>query len=408
MNLKEYKHLCILPWLHARVDPNGDVLPCCRSSYDFIYGNLKKNDFEFVLNDAMACELRQSMLADLTHPACSDCYRLEKLGVKSLRQEANNDFKEFADVLKQTRPDGSLPEVRTRFLDIRFSNICNFRCRTCNADSSSAWAAEMKKVDPTSNKGPMSTPENLWKFIDQMIPSLKRVYFAGGEPLLEEDHYLFLEKAIAAKRSDLELIYNTNFSSFRFKNWNVFEIWHQFPKVHLALSFDGVNAQGEYIRKGMNWPKIEENFHMLTHVAPNVDYYAFPTISVLNAFHITTAIQKWIDMGLLRKPSHLQFNILNNPDYLNLNVFNDAERTRLRAHYANFLNTLHSGISSDVFFRIKKELTAVLNFIDIEPRKATFAQARKSFRQVTNHLDRIRAENLVDIFPELSSLMTES
>ena len=63
----------------------------------------------------------------------SDEYSIEHFG------------KYFDESLAMTHKDGHVDEMKMRYFDIRFSNICNFKCRSCGSEFSSQWALEDKK-----------------------------------------------------------------------------------------------------------------------------------------------------------------------------------------------------------------------------------------------------------------------
>ena len=51
--------------------------------------------------------------------------------------------KYFDDVIATTDMNtGRIINFRMRYFDIRFSNICNFKCRTCGSAFSSKWEQE--------------------------------------------------------------------------------------------------------------------------------------------------------------------------------------------------------------------------------------------------------------------------
>lgn len=76
--------ICIVPWLHAFVDANGDVFYCCRTaddngSYDnrnedYIIGNIIKEPIEKVWNSQRAMDLRKR-LYEAKEPMCYFCDR---------------------------------------------------------------------------------------------------------------------------------------------------------------------------------------------------------------------------------------------------------------------------------------------------------------------------------------------
>ena len=82
-------------------------------------------------------QLRLDMLNGVKNPICDHCHQAELSGTPSARHNANHTQSQYIDVVDTTQPDGSLPDFKYRYLDIRFSNLCNMKCRSCNNGYSS-------------------------------------------------------------------------------------------------------------------------------------------------------------------------------------------------------------------------------------------------------------------------------
>jgi organic radical activating enzyme len=150
----------------------------------------------------------------------------------------NDEFKEFYDeCMENTNDDGSLKEFKMRYFDIRFSNICNFKCRTCGGGFSSQWEQEDLKSKVTyARVFPKNDNPDFLQDIVEQVPNLKTAYFAGGEPLITEEHYILLEEMIRTKKSDhIQLRYNTNMSNLKFKNKDLLALWKHFKnKINMT------------------------------------------------------------------------------------------------------------------------------------------------------------------------------
>jgi hypothetical protein len=72
---------------------------------------------------------------------CAACYNIEESGANSPRHSYINKFKKYIPLSESTNADGSV-EMNLRYFDIRWSNICNFKCRSCSSTYSSSWATE--------------------------------------------------------------------------------------------------------------------------------------------------------------------------------------------------------------------------------------------------------------------------
>ncbi len=407
--LKESKHFCILPWVGARIETTGKVSPCCRVLDLYSYGNLHQSTFDEIWNNSAIRQMRRDLLNDKALPQCRGCHNIEGPNFPpSFRQDHNLVYDHaFPDAL-ETKWDGSVEKNELLTLDLRFSNICNFRCRSCLPEASTSWYQDYKALYPDSTwkdiTYPTQTREELWAMIDSQIPHLRKIYFAGGEPLYHEDHYLLLEKLLEKKRNEVNLVYNSNLSSLTFKKWNVLELWSKFSFVMVGASFDGVGAQAEILRKGTNWEKLERNFEAVRSVVPKENVRIFSTISAMNAFHIPVAIDRWLELGWLKVPGNVLFNIVTTPHRFNLNILSLVERERLKERYANYMHSLDSRDLDPVLVKdIKVQFEVVLNSFAPE----VWEQHRASFRDWTKKLDKIRGENFVRLFPELKDIFTD-
>jgi len=405
--LRAGRHFCILPWISFSLHPQGELRPCCSSGYGYSYGSVRTRKIESVWNDEPARKMRLELLRDRPVPQCQGCYHLERIGAPSQRQDVNARFGSAFERIKRTRKDGSVPLEPFLYLDLRFSNVCNFKCRICRSEYSVSWAEDERKLGRRPAKRTFATksPQALREFLNESVPFVQRVYFAGGEPLMEEEHYLFLEKLLAAGRTDVELIYNSNFSMLSHGKWNALELWSRFRSVAVLASLDGVGPQGEYLRKGMVWPRIEENFWKLRQLAPHVHFAVYSTITAMNAFHLTDAIRHWLRIGMITELRIPYVNALRSPNYLHIGIFSGKERAALKRHYRDFLKSIRSEISEDLLAAIESCLQQVLGSYGPSLPPGDRRDLRHKFAFETSKLDAIRGESFQKLFPELSELV---
>ena len=123
--LKESKTFCIYPWIHVHAYPTGETYPCCHAEMGVgQIGNCRKNTLEEIWNDRPLQQLREDMLNERANAACQRCYEQEASGFFSGRRSAN---KHHGHHIKKL--DANPFELT--YWDIRFSNLCNLRCRSC-------------------------------------------------------------------------------------------------------------------------------------------------------------------------------------------------------------------------------------------------------------------------------------
>ena len=406
--LKSSQYFCLVPWTHVEISHTALVHPCCRMDHQFSYGSLKKETIDQVWNSENAKLLRQTLLSGKSFKHCSDCYDREKNGELTDRLASLQNFSQDFKRTEETQADGSLAFKALPSLDIRFSNVCNFRCRICSAENSTSWYSDHSQLFPLDKKSgvlhPTAAKDQLWNILDSLIPQLERVYFAGGEPLLEQDHYTFLEKLITAQKTDVVLRYNTNFSTLEFGDRHIFSYWKQFKKIDLSVSLDGSGKALEYLRKGAVWNDIVQNIRTTRVLLPQVQISIMPTVSALNAFHIADAFADWARIGILNEQTNIVTNILNSPNHLRLDILNPLEILKLKEHYKMTLENLKNEISEKTFARIEQQL----NYIAASIPKEFNQGFRTAFSRNTQKLDQLRNEKMSDHFPELQSLLIEN
>ena len=202
------KTFCILPWIHFYANPDGNVLPCCIGDHNSPLGNVQTQSITEVWNSDSYKQMRLNMLSGDRCVECKSCYQSEDAGVNSFRQSVNRDYIEFLNFAEDTNPDGSLDTMKLKYLDIRWSNICNFKCRSCSSTYSSSWATEDNKQGQNKQVFIFAGGKNndlLYEQIKPYIAEVKEIYFAGGEPLLMDKHYDILEHLIATGNTNIKI-----------------------------------------------------------------------------------------------------------------------------------------------------------------------------------------------------------
>jgi radical SAM protein with 4Fe4S-binding SPASM domain len=402
--LKESKTFCMYPWIHLHAYPTGEVHPCCHAEWKQPpLGNSKIDSLEQIWNSPAQQQLRLDMLSETTNPACQRCYEQEQAGFFSGRKSANKHHGHNINRVAQTQDNGTVELFQMTYWDIRFSNLCNLRCRTCGPTFSSQWyqdqivlaGAEWGKTNQALNYAG-KTKTDMW---EQLIPHLdyvEKIYFAGGEPLMMEEHYNILDELERRGRFDVQLIYNTNFTHVKLKDRYVFDYWRRFESVSVGASLDDMGPRAEYIRKGTDWDQIVRNREMMMQTCPNTDFYISPTLSVMNALHLPKFHRTWVDQGYI-KPQDVNVNILQDAPQYRIDIVPMKYKQRIRLAYEEHLEWLRPldplqratvGYESAIKFMMATDNTELL----------------PKFWFATKALDHIRKENVLQVIPELEEL----
>ena len=345
-----------MPWSCAAIDhgvtifPTGKIGPCCYISADYLKPITELNNPNRF----------QDLYSDSPPSACDTCHRAEHQGIKSYREHFNRR--------KSNKPG-------LQFVDIRNTNYCNLKCRYCGPHFSSQWSTELGMGNVIHQ--PIDQYHQLL-----ITESLQWLYFTGGEPLINPEHWAFLEKLInTGYNKNISLLYNTNLTTIKYKDKDIINLWSHFKSVNVCCSIDAVGIPLEYIRSGSSWTRIKENLETLQQQIASTDISVSltPVLSIMNLWFIEDLF-KYADQQKIPVMPIL----LNGPDYLALDVIPD-ELTELALECVD---------------RLKKYmdpalLTAVQNKIKNNVNNCLFSHA-------LNHillLDNIRDEKLFDLLP---------
>jgi len=391
------KVFCMMPWVHTHIWPNGNAFPCCMSDSDIVYGNLNDNSLEEIWNNKKYKKLRKNMLNEKESPECTRCYEMEKSNIWTLRKNTNKYYISHWDRVETTQDDGTVEEVNMGYMDIRVSNICNFRCRTCGPELSSAWYEDHSKLygQPPENPKMMNIANNekFWNDLQPLLLTVEEACWAGGEPIITEEHYKILDFWIENKMKDVRLRYTTNFSNLYFKKKSILDYWNSFNDVRIAASLDAMGDRGELIRAGMEWDVIEENRKQMIKECPDVYFEITPTVSIMNVHHLPDFHREWVDRGLL-EPNNIRVNILTYPDYYRIQIIPKEERKKFIDKYNEHIKWIDDNFGKGV---AKDGFMSILNFLE----QKNYENLIPDFINRNTPLDELRGESLFEVCPEL-------
>ena len=401
--LSESKKFCMYPWVHLHAWPTGQAFPCCMSEPTGQIGDCRTQTLDEIWNSPDQKQLRVNMLNEVSSAACTRCYEKEESGFFSGRQSANKHHGHHIGKVQATASDGNLEKFEMIYWDIRFSNLCNLSCRSCGHIFSSSWYQDQAKLAGPTWKAQNKvlnyagrTETDMWTQLEPHLDYVEQIYFAGGEPLLMEEHYQILDELVRRKRFDVRLIYNTNFTHTDLKGRSVFEYWKQFDSVSVGASLDGQGLYGEYIRKGTNWAVVEQNRRDMLRVCPEVDFYISPTLSIMNAWHLPDFHRDWVAKGLIQAQD-LNVNILQDPPHYRIDIAPAAYKGLLLARYREHITWL---AGQDSLLRATRGFESAITFMTATDNTPLI----DTFWRKTHELDSIRKENILDIIPELKAL----
>lgn len=393
------KTFCMMPWVHMHTWPAGTTYPCCMADPDLPIGDTQTQNLQEIWNGPELRKIRMNMLQGKKSAECRRCYELEENGMWTLRRSANENFQHHQNKVESTSDDGSAGDVNMAYMDIRFSNLCNLKCRSCGPQFSSSWFEDHKLThgDPGHPKI-LKVKEDMTEFMNELDPlleSVERVYWAGGEPLITEEHYRILDKWISMNKHDVKMDYTTNFTQMNYKKKTAFDYWNAFEHVRVAGSLDANHARGEYLRKNMVWNQVVQNRRDMIAQCPHVYFELTPTVSVYNVFNLPDFHKEWIEEGLV-EPANIRINILLDPTYMRLQILHPWQKDQIRHRYQQHINYLKQFDNID---SVINDYENVLQFLETDR-----SEEQSVFLYKTKKMDKIRKEDFATVFPELADI----
>jgi len=401
---REGQAFCLAPFRNLSVAIGGIATPCCEFKGNF--GDVKQQSIPEIWNGQAFTEFRRKMLRDEKDDACSKCYDMEATGGLSLRRtynehlwQKNSVFAQPDDFLAKTEDSATVqPAAQPLMLDIRFSNLCNFSCRMCHHGASSKWFSDARALKATRAPEALiktfTSTEASIEAIHPLLPSVEEIYFAGGEPLLIEQHYAILSELVALGRTDVVLYYNTNLSALRLGRHDVVELWSHFKTISLELSVDGADERGELVRKGMDWDVFVANVKTLKQKCPHITLRFGVTVSVFNIAVLPELHERLVELVDHENPE-FHLHVLQEPDYYSIQILPEplkkAIEQRLEAHAE-----LYAADAS-----VREQFQHIAAHMMAADRSALIER----FRNITLRLDAMRKESTAVACPELAPLL---
>jgi len=391
---------CPLPWNSINLRNNGDMRICCNTnSYSPQRGIMKtedgetynagKHDFNEARNAQILKDVRADMLKGEWNPECERCRQEEINGIPSRRQYENNDWEIKLDTaIPMTQEDGTLDVDKQliEFIDIRYGNFCNLKCRMCGPTDSHMWYPDFIKLTDgkvTSYKdthtriqleqtstGKWTTDQYdwfkdapiYWDNFEKYAHDAKKLYIVGGEPLIIAEHEKSLQLLVdGGKAHNIEIEYNSNLTNVTNK---YIELWSQFKQIRVGASVDGFGKVFNYQRTPAKWESVYEHMKKLNdNREVNLKCWFTFTVTPYNVYHMPE-FMKW-----------------------------KLEESELDRY--NPIDGMRPTITQQAHFH--EVCDSTIRFMQSESYEKDHLQG---FIDITNKLDKIRGQDVREIVPE--------
>lgn len=405
------KSFCAALWTSLYQDPNGSVSPCCVwSDGASSLGNVNDTSLKEIYKSETVVNLKEKMLSGEVLSECKYCNRLEESTGESSRDFYNTTF---IDKINWETSD-------TNFLhwDLRISNLCNFKCRMCYHDLSSEWYDDAVKLSskipnlrkPSQKIIKINDKSKFWTELEGHYQFVENIYFAGGEPFINEHHFKILQDLIDRNlNKNIKLIVNTNLSTILFKKKKVLDYYKQFNHTVFGFSIDGSYEIGEYIRSGLDYKKWKLNVKEFVDFvnernSKNITYFFQFAYGVTNIHNICDFIMDLHNDGLLLDGELCKFNFqpIMNPEEQSVRSLPPEIFKKVKKDFDTLCSALESlGYSEHFVEPLRHEFNNIILYCNDTPFDKSFLN---KFYRNQIEIDKVRGENIFDILPDYRKL----
>ena len=280
--------MCLAPWTHTYLSPQTERRMCCASrepAQNFTQyidtaagtGKYIPVTLEAHWNSEHMQSVRRRMLAGETLAECDVC-NSKLLNTSVYRDYFGHLFEHKLPEIYATTDASGATTMQPVSWDYRFSNLCNFKCRTCGDMLSSSWETEQQQHrtinwnDSKNNWMRADIRPQIRAFQENQVEQefrdaveqhrVEEVYWVGGEPLMYEQHWRYMQRIVElGDGGRVYARYNTNLSRVNFRGCDLYsDILDAIRDWQICASIDGTGATGEYIRTGLDYSTFKANF----------------------------------------------------------------------------------------------------------------------------------------------------
>jgi len=422
------KTFCPIPWNSIQMINNGDFRVCCNADHANRIGtrltdengkvfNAGVDDWDDTRNAPLMKEVRKAMINGEWHEECTRCRREEEGGFPSNRIIQVNDWGKYfgnfgyKEALSVVDEDGTLDTEKQNidFLDIRYGNFCNLKCRMCGPQDSHMWYSDWKKIYGDTefpNYDWYSDNKNYIENFKKFGLNAHKINFVGGEPTLIKEHTESLKYIIKENKAEgIRLAYNSNLTSI---SDELLELWTSFKEVRIAASIDGYGDVFNYQRYPANFDKVLEIIKTIdTNKKINFKLWFYFTITNLNVFHFPDFIRwklenNFVTWNNVNTPNpSVSFNMCQTPKHYSITALPNYLKYQVEEKYNQCIKWVQgTDYSEHVKNDVVKKCDSVINYL----YSRDDSKYINSFVNITNHLDKIRNQNILEIVPNYEEL----
>lgn len=431
---------CLAKWHHVTMYMHmGQTHSCYHPAPHNIPLEELKDNPSALHNTLQKKKERAEMLVGEKPKGCQYCWNVEGLGSDHISdRHIRNAALHHQDMVNEITSNPWNHNVNPDYIEISFSNECNFKCGYCHPKHSSSYYSEIKQHGPypkVKNHGNSiewfkvhqeeENPwiEAWWKWWPEMSKTLNILRITGGEPLMHKSTWRLFDTLREEPKPHLELNLNSNLgvktamverladnvndllSNNRIKGFKVFS------------SMDTWGKRAEYLRTGLDVDLWEKNLDLFVRktASPITFMCTFNILSVTSYVSFLEKVLEWrskykdvydnsktrkiiFDIPYLKEPLQYDMLILPKEEYL---PYFDKILNFIKDNLDENDSTKFSDLEYERFRRVRDY------FATKSYSEERILEGRKDFYNWFTEYDNRRNVNFLETFPEMTKFFEE-
>jgi organic radical activating enzyme len=423
---------CLAKWHHTTIYLHtGDTHSCYHPAPHKIDVEEIKTNPSALHNTMIKKKERAKMLIGEKPEGCKYCWNVECLG----KDHISDRHIRNQSIYKPERVEEILNnpwnfDVNPEYVEIAFSNECNFKCGYCHPMASSSFHAEIKKHGPyktVKNHAldvdwfkPIAEDDNpyiraWWEWWPELSKTLNILRITGGEPLMHKSTWRIFDELKQNPRPHLELNINSNLGiSTRLVTKLSNEVKYLLEnncikKFKLYSSMDTYNERAEYLRTGLDVELWETNMRTYLDITGS-DITFMCTFNILSVTSFTLFLDKvleWrqqyhdpkrrrirFDTPYLKEPLQYDMHILPKDEFL---TYFDEILNFIKINQDDSNTLKFSNLEYERFRRVRNY------FATVQYDEEKILEGRRDFYNWFVEYDRRRGTDFLNTFPEMKN-----
>jgi pyruvate-formate lyase-activating enzyme len=447
LDLEVSPTFCLAKWHHTTIYLHrGQTHSCYHPKPHDIPVQELKYDPSVLHNTPQKIDERIQMFNGEQPSGCQYCWNVENMDegnaegelehVSDRHQRNSSIYTE--DRLNEILYNPPDYKINPEYVEIAFSNECNFKCGYCHPMHSSLYRQEIQEHGPYDmvqnhrndidwfNIYEEDSPyvEAWWKWWPELSETLNILRVTGGEPILHKTTWRLFEELKENPKPNLEININTNlgYTSRRVEKLakTVKELQDNncIKQFKMFSSMDTWGKRAEYLRTGLDielWEKNQDIYvrGVQSHITHMV---TFNVLSVTSFKDYLKKVLEWrktyediipnnlgsdelvrkirFDTPYLKEPLQYDMHILPKEEFL---PYFDDILDFIKENIVEEDRTMFSELEYERFRRVRDYFASVQYDAD------TVRTGRIDFYKWFKEYDRRRGTNFLETFPEMEN-----